>query len=89
MGDRPGKRNRSTVSGSHGQKTQVREPEYSQNAMSRDTNDIGYTYVEMDLPNHRLVVYQNGTPAADTGIISSSATPEGVYKIQEMHTPPK
>ena len=67
-------------------KTQVREPEYSQKAMSRDTNDIGYTYVEVDLPNHRLVVYQNGTPAADTGIISSSGTPAGVYTVQGMDT---
>lgn len=68
-------------------KTQVREPEYEQKAMSRDTNDIGYTYVEVDLPNHRLVIYQNGTPVVDTGILSSSGTPVGVYTVQEMQTP--
>ena len=69
------------------QKTQVREPVYQQSAMSRDTNDIGYTYVEIDLPNHRLVVYRDGVPVVDTGILSSSATPEGVYKIQDMQSP--
>lgn len=67
-------------------KTQVREPEYQQKAMSRGTNDIGYTYVEVDLPNHRLVVYQDGIPVADTGILSSSGTPAGVYRIQDMQT---
>ena len=55
--------------------------------MSRNTNDIGYTYVEVDLPNHRLVVYRDGVPVVDTGILSSSATPEGVYKIQDMQSP--
>ena len=68
-------------------KTQVREPVYQQSAMSRNTNDIGYTYVEVDLPNHRLVVYRDGVPVVDTGILSSSATPEGVYKIQDMQSP--
>lgn len=65
-------------------KTQVREPEYQQKAMSRDANDIGYTYVEIDLPNHRLVVYQDGNPVVDTGILSSSGTPAGVYIVQDM-----
>lgn len=68
-------------------KTQVREPVYQQSAMSRDTNDIGYSYVEVDLPNHRLVVYRDGVPVVDTGILAGSATPEGVYKIQDMQSP--
>ena len=68
-------------------KTQVREPVYQQSAMSRDTNDIGYTYVEVDLPNQRLVVYRDGVPVVDTGIIAGSGTPEGVYQIQDMQSP--
>ena len=48
-------------------KTQVREPVYQQSAMSRNTNDIGYTYVEVDLPNHRLVVYRDGVPGGGYG----------------------
>ena len=55
--------------------------------MSRDTNDIGYTYVEVDLPNQRLVVYRDGVPVVDTGIIAGSGTPEGVYQIQDMQSP--
>lgn len=65
-------------------KTQVREPEYKQKAMSRNTNDIGYSYVEIDLPNHRLVVYQEGNPVVDTGILAGSGTPAGVYSVQDM-----
>lgn len=68
-------------------KTQVREPEYRQKAMSRDTNDIGYTYVEIDLPGQRLVVYQDGIPVADTGIYAGSATETGVYTVGKMESP--
>ena len=67
--------------------SQTIEPEYTYTGYCRDTNDIGYTYVEIDLPNHRLVVYRDGVPVVDTGILSSSATPEGVYKIQDMQSP--
>ena len=55
--------------------------------MSRNTNDIGYTYVEIDLPAQRLVVYQDGTPVADTGISAGSGTETGVYMVGEMKSP--
>ena len=64
-------------------KTQVREPIYAQEAASRDTNDIGYSYVEVNLTDRRLVFYKNGTPVVDTGIAISSSTPDGVYSIGE------
>lgn len=69
------------------QKTQVREPEYQTKAMSRDINDIGYTYVEIDLAGQRLVVYQNGNPVADTGIYAASGTDTGVYTAGEPKSP--
>lgn len=68
-------------------KTQVREPEYQQKAMSRDINDIGYTYVEVNLSAQRLVVYQDGNPVADTGIYGGSGTDTGVYTVGEMQSP--
>ena len=68
-------------------KIQVRKPEYKQSGMSRNTNDIGYTYVEIDLPAQRLVVYQDGTPVADTGISAGSGTETGVYMVGEMKSP--
>ena len=63
--------------------TQVREPEYSQKATSRNTNDIGYSYIEIDLTNGRLVFYKDGQPVVDTGFTASSSTPEGVYAAGE------
>ena len=73
MGDRREKETDALYQAVTDRKTQVREPVYQQSAMSRNTNDIGYTYVEVDLPNHRLVVYRDGVPVVDTGILSSSA----------------
>ena len=64
-------------------KTQVREPVYAQEAASRDTNDIGYSYVEVNLTDRRLVLYKSGNPVVDTGIAISSSTPDGVYSIEE------
>ena len=60
-------------------KTQVREPVYSSEACSRKTNDIGYTYIEINLTDSRLVFYKDGQPLVDTGFVASSSTPEGVY----------
>lgn len=65
------------------QKTEVRKPEYSQEASSRKTNDIGYTYIEIDLTQQRMVLYVDGNPTVDTGFEASSATPTGVYAIGE------
>lgn len=67
--------------------TQVREPIYLQTAMSRNINDIGYTYVEIDLPRQRLVVYHDGNPVADTGIYASGETETGIYTTGQMQSP--
>ena len=64
-------------------KTEVREPIYEQTAESRNTNDIGYSYIEIDLTRQRMLLYQNGTPIADTGFAASSSTPTGVYRLGE------
>ena len=71
----------------------VREPEYSQTAKSRDTNDIGYTYVEIDIANQRLVYYDEGYPLIDTSVVTGypydagTQTPTGVYSIQRKESP--
>lgn len=72
--------------------TQVREPVYAYSAWSRDTNDIGYTYVEIDLTNQRMVFYLNGDPIVDTPVVTGNpnvpgnATPTGCYAIDAMTT---
>lgn len=73
--------------------TQVREPVYAYEAWSRDSNDIGYTYVEIDLTAQRLVLYVNGYPQVDTPIVSGnpnyagSETPTGCFAIDNMSSP--
>ena len=70
--------------------TQVREPVYSHEGLVRKTNDIGYTYIEIDLTAQRMVFYKDGTPTADAQIVSGNpfvpncATPVGCYTIGEM-----
>ena len=62
-------------------KTQVREPVYSSEASSRKINDIGYTYIEINLTDSRLVFYKEGQPLVDTGFVASSSTAEGVFAV--------
>ena len=71
-------------------KTLVREPVYSQEGLCRKINDIGYTYIEIDLTAQRMVFYKDGTPTADAQIVSGNpfvpncATPVGCYTTGEM-----
>ena len=70
--------------------TQVREPVYSHKGLVRKTNDIGYTYIEIDLTAQRMVFYKDGTPIADAQIVSGNpfvpncATPAGCYTTGEI-----
>lgn len=73
--------------------TQVREPVYAYKGWSRATNDIGYTYVEIDLTNQRMVFYKDGVPIVDTPVVTGNPniagmeTPEGCYAIDAMKSP--
>ena len=73
--------------------TQVREPVYLYSGYSRGTNDIGSTYLEIDLTNQRLVFYQKGTPIVDTPIVSGNpdiegcGTPTGCYALDAKESP--
>ena len=55
-------------------------------------NDIGYSYLEVDLTNQRMVLYLNGTPTVDTKIVSGNPnlaggeTPTGCYSIDSMQS---
>lgn len=74
-------------------KTQVREPVYAYEGWSRDSNDIGYTYVEIDLTNQRMVFYKDGVPVVDTDVVTGSPnvegmeTPTGCFAIDAMKSP--
>ncbi len=58
------------------------EPEYVYTAMSRDTDDIGYTYVEICISQQRMWCYKDGTCIVDTPVVTGNpnkgnATPSG------------
>lgn len=72
--------------------TVKKEPAYSQTAASRGANDIGNTYVEVDLSDQHLWFYKNGSLVVQGDVVTGNVsqvhpTPEGVYwvKYKERH----
>ncbi|MDY3248973.1 MAG: peptidoglycan binding domain-containing protein [Candidatus Choladocola sp.] len=58
------------------------EPEYIYTGMCRDTNDIGYTYVEICISQQRMWCYQDGNLIVDTPVVTGNpnkgnGTPSG------------
>lgn len=67
--------------------TITKEPTYIQKAVSRGNNDIGNTYVEIDITNQHLWFYKNGSLVVQgdvvTGNVSSNhSTPQGIYSLK-------
>lgn len=67
--------------------TITKEPSYDQTAVSHESNDIGNTYVEIDLTDQHLWFYKNGSLVVEgdvvTGNVSlNTATPPGVYRLE-------
>ena len=64
-----------------------KEPAYTQTALSHGNNDIGNTYVEIDLAKQHLWFYKNGSLIEQgdvvTGNVSANhTTPGGIYKLK-------
>ena len=73
---------------------EVIDPVFAVEAGNRSTtNDIGSTYIEIDLDNQRMVYYEAGKPVIDTGIISgfphdeATVTPTGTYILRTKVSP--
>lgn len=67
--------------------TVTREPEYSQKAAQHGANDIGNTYVEVNLTRQHLWVYVNGSVTVETDFVSGNVstgtiTPAGTYMLK-------
>lgn len=67
--------------------TVTKKPAYIQTAFSMNGNDIGNTYVEIDLSKQHLWYYRNGSLIVQgdvvTGNVSSNhATPCGIYRLK-------
>lgn len=70
----------------------IREPEYLYRGYDREENDIGDTYVEVDLAKQRMCFYLNGTLLVDTPVVTGTqnkkyATPTGVYALDNKKSP--
>jgi len=68
-------------------KTIDKEPQYSQSALSRASNDIGNTYVEIDMSKQHLWFYKNGSLIVQGDVVTGNVsaghkTPAGVYKLK-------
>nr|WP_312290806.1 L,D-transpeptidase/peptidoglycan binding protein [Clostridium chromiireducens] len=68
-------------------KTVTKEPKYMQTAIVHGKNDIGNTYVEINMSQQHLWYYKNGTLITEgnvvTGNISNNCgTPTGIYKLK-------
>lgn len=66
--------------------TVTKEPKYEQTAVSRDSNDIGNTYVEIDLTKQHIWFYKNGSLIVESDVVTGNAslnwsTPPGVYRL--------
>ena len=60
--------------------TQVRQPVYFKSGFERGSNnEIGFTYVEIDVSRQKLVYYENGVPLIETDCVTGSGTPGGVW----------
>lgn len=60
----------------------VIEPAYTQSAISRNKNDIGYSYLEIDTSNKKAVLYVDGTPIVQTDIKLNGSMEAGFFKVK-------
>ena len=68
-------------------KTVKRDPKYSQTAVAYGDNDIGNTYVEINMSKQHVWYYKNGQLIADGDTVTGNeskkwGTPEGTYRLK-------
>lgn len=67
-------------------KSELHEPAYLHKAYIRGKNDIGDTYIEIDLTNQKMYCYQKGDLIVETPIVTGNMmlhrdTPSGIFYI--------
>ena len=67
-------------------KSEVHRPAYRREAYARGENDIGDTYIEINMTKQKLWFYQDGKAEIETPIVTGNmmrrrGTPEGVYYV--------
>lgn len=76
---------RQAIHQKRGQK-EIHVPAYLKEGYARGVNDIGETYIEVDLTNQKLYYYQDGVLEIDTDVVTGNMkrkwnTPEGVFFV--------
>ena len=69
------------------EQTITKEPIYKQTALSHDNNDIGNTYVEINMTKQHLWFYKNGSLVVEGDVVTGNvnnncSTPTGIYKLK-------
>lgn len=67
-------------------KVVTKEPVYAQTAASHDENDIGKTYVEINMTKQHLWFYKNGSVVASGDVVTgniynNASTPTGTFRL--------
>lgn len=67
--------------------TITKEPIYKQTAVAHGNNDIGNTYVEVDIAKQHLWFYKNGSLVVEGNVVTGNvsqnhSTPAGVYRVK-------
>lgn len=67
--------------------TTTKEPLYTQKAASHKDNDVGNSYVEINMATQHLWFYKNGSLVTDGDIVTGNvnnncSTPAGIYKLK-------
>lgn len=67
--------------------TTTKEPSYIQKAFSHENNDIGNTYVEINMGTQHLWFYKNGSLVTEGDVVTGNvnnncSTPAGIYKLK-------
>ena len=71
----------------------TREPAYSMTANAHGANDIGNTYIEVDLSEQHMYYYQDGADIFESDIVSGDMryadrqTPSGIYTLYYKKSP--
>ena len=71
----------------------VRDPVYSMTANSYGVNDLGNTYIEVDLSEQHMYYYQNGEDIFESDIVSGNMsyadrqTPAGIFTLYYKKSP--
>jgi hypothetical protein len=67
--------------------TTKKEPAYIQKAYSHENNDLGNTYVEINMATQHLWFYKNGNLVTEGDVVTGNvnnncSTPTGIYKLK-------